>query len=332
MPSMKLRVLLCTVLLFAAALPAVAHAADLAELKAQKAALSAQLETAGAAFRRALYSLENNADRIATLEKRTKRSQADLARAQQNLTIRAQTIYRLGGTDFVSVLLGSTDFVDLMTRMDFVRSIAEQDAVQIRRVKTLRAKLAAETTSLGHEHSTLESNAYSMRVRRRILTKLMVAKQREYEAAKAALGPGAANVRGSYAPAGPNGMVFPVDGPNYYDDSWGAARSGGRTHNGTDIMAASGTPCVAVLSGTVSSKEGGLGGKVIWLDADNGWRFYYAHLSGWAVRSGHVRAGQLIGYVGATGNAAGGAPHCHFEIHPNSGGAVDPHPYLKRMQ
>jgi murein DD-endopeptidase MepM/ murein hydrolase activator NlpD len=82
----------------------------------------------------------------------------------------------------------------------------------------------------------------------------------------------------------------------------------------------------------VSSKEGGLGGKVIYLDGDNGWRFYYAHLSGWEVRSGRVKAGQLIGYVGATGNAAGGAPHLHFQMWTPSGNIVDPYSYLREMQ
>ena len=82
---------------------------------------------------------------------------------------------------------------------------------------------------------------------------------------------------------------------------------------------------VATCDGTVSSKEGGLGGKVIYLDGDNGWRFYYAHLSGWAVRSGRVKAGQLIAYVGATGNAAGGAPHLHFQMWTPGGSLVNPY-------
>jgi putative cell wall-binding protein len=128
-----------------------------------------------------------------------------------------------------------------------------------------------------------------------------------------------------------NGMLFPVDGPCDFQDTFGAPRSGGRTHEGTDIMAARGTPVIATVNGTVSSKDSGLGGRVIYLDGDSGWRFYYAHLSDWAVTSGWVEAGTVIGYVGNTGNASGGACHLHLQMWTPQGALVNPYSYLLKM-
>ena len=126
------------------------------------------------------------------------------------------------------------------------------------------------------------------------------------------------------APAS-SGLVCPVQGAVSFVDSFGAPRSG-HTHQGVDMMAASGTPTVAPVSGTVTHSESSLGGLSWWVDGDDGNRYYGAHLSGYAA-SGHVSAGTVIGYVGDSGNAAG-TPHLHFEIHPGGGSAVDPYPQV----
>jgi len=123
--------------------------------------------------------------------------------------------------------------------------------------------------------------------------------------------------------------LFPVAGPNEYIDSWGFARSGGRRHKGTDIMAALGTPAVAVRDGVVTSGSSGLGGLTVWLETDDGTRYYYAHLDTIIVHEGRVTAGTVLGTVGSTGNASASAPHLHFEIHRPD--ATNPFPELDLM-
>jgi murein DD-endopeptidase MepM/ murein hydrolase activator NlpD len=121
----------------------------------------------------------------------------------------------------------------------------------------------------------------------------------------------------------------PVAGPHSFIDSYGYPRSGGRRHKGVDMMAAKGTPVVAPVSGTVTHRSNRLGGKSFYLTGDDGDSYYGTHLDDYG-SSGWVAAGTVIGYVGATGNAAGGSPHLHFEIHPGGGSPVNPYPTAAR--
>jgi murein DD-endopeptidase MepM/ murein hydrolase activator NlpD len=134
-----------------------------------------------------------------------------------------------------------------------------------------------------------------------------------------------------------HGFVFPVGDPHSFWDSFGAPRMMGtgyeHAHQGTDIMAPSGTPLLACERGIITKMGSDvLGGTKIWVKGQSGTYYYYAHLSSFAegmVDGLVVDAGTVIGYVGDTGNARGGAPHLHFEIHPDGGPAVNPYPLLK---
>ncbi len=130
--------------------------------------------------------------------------------------------------------------------------------------------------------------------------------------------------------------VFPVLGPCWFVDSWHAPRSGGRRHEGVDIIAKSGTPLYAVANGTITriflDRPGSLGGNAVRLTAADGTYFHYAHLSAFADGAGlgaTVIAGQVIGYVGSTGSSS--TPHLHFEYHPGGGQAVNPFPVIKPL-
>lgn len=128
-------------------------------------------------------------------------------------------------------------------------------------------------------------------------------------------------------------------------DSWGDAREGGaRGHHGTDIMARAGTPVIAVADGWIEKLfESGRGGTTLYQrSADRRWTYYYAHLAGYApgVREGmRVRAGQVLGYVGDTGDAGAGNYHLHFGVTRMHGGDrwwqgdnVNPYPLLARSR
>lgn len=128
---------------------------------------------------------------------------------------------------------------------------------------------------------------------------------------------------------------FPVAGLATWTDSWLAPRSNPtpHPHQGNDIFATFGTPVRAPSDGTVRFGEEPSGGKAAYVTEPGGTYYFMCHLEGFApdLQSGDtVTQGQVVGFNGDTGNAKGGAPHVHFEIHPGGGGAVDPKPTLDR--
>ena len=115
-------------------------------------------------------------------------------------------------------------------------------------------------------------------------------------------------------------------------DTWGAARSQGRSHEGIDIFAERGTPLQATTQGIVSKVgEDALGGRVVMIIGPGGAGHYYAHLEDYADISANdwVNTGDTIGYVGDSGNAKGTPPHVHYGIYIN-GSAVNPYPLLQK--
>ena len=129
--------------------------------------------------------------------------------------------------------------------------------------------------------------------------------------------------------------AFPSQGRCTFVDSWHESRSGGRLHIGVDIIGPKGLALYAVVDGTITKMygpESKLSGNALRLTAADGTYFFYAHLDSFAsgITVGTpVRAGQIIGYMGSTGNAGGS--HLHFEVHPGGGEAVNPYPIIKAV-
>lgn len=141
------------------------------------------------------------------------------------------------------------------------------------------------------------------------------------------------------APLSPKGYVFPVYGEASFGDTWGAPRATTGRHQGADIFAPLGAPILAAADGTLFSVGWNrIGGWRLWLRDRQGNQFYYAHLAGYssiARNNAEVKAGQVIGFNGNSGDAQGTPFHVHFEIHPvgllplgYEGGAVSPFDYL----
>lgn len=131
-----------------------------------------------------------------------------------------------------------------------------------------------------------------------------------------------------------SGGYCPVAGAVSFTDSWGAPRSGGRSHKGVDMIAARGVPIVAVYSGTVYRlSDSSLGGKSVYFYSDAGDLYYYAHLDGFAdISPGQdVPGGYVLGYNGSSGNAPDYLPHLHWEYHPGGGEAVNPYPLAREL-
>jgi hypothetical protein len=147
-------------------------------------------------------------------------------------------------------------------------------------------------------------------------------------------------------------LIFPVAGTATYIDDFGQARAGG-THQGNDLMAAKKTPVVAVEAGTVKFwTTSANAGCMLYLHGDSGTTYMYIHLNNdltmrndnrgkcvpgvsyarWLKDGAKVSAGQMVGYVGDSGDANGIASHLHFEVHPGGGAAVSPYPYLQSAQ
>lgn len=252
---------------------------------------------------------------------------AEWQAAQAAINKRADIAYRNGPGSIVEALLHAKTFTQFLTQLGLVRAALKGDTKSLFRVRNLKGeatKLRAELEDRQEDQKQLIAELTRQQDQMEVL---LAAVGREYKKVE------------SEIERRKSGFAFPVHAPYSYTDSWGAPRMEGTSyyhrHEGTDIFALRGTSVVAVVDGVVENVgTATLGGIKLWLRSpgDN-WTYYYAHLSGYApgMTSGlAVKKGQILGYVGNTGNARGTPPHLHFETHVPSGGATNPYPILRR--
>ncbi len=270
-----------------------------------------------------------------------RQSPAEISAAGPQEQARASTLFRFA-------LLGGGDELDRFRVVDQEYDIALTELAGLRdehtdaiaELELRNERLAAELAEMEAQLAVAEEKEAEFR---REVARLEAEERRRLEqerqrrlaeqrrrAAEEAQRRAAEESRRTQAPVlrGPNGFLCPIGGATSFSDTWGAPRSGGRSHKGVDMFAARGTPVVASVSGSVRFRDSSLGGKSFYLDGDDGNRYYGAHLDSYGT-SGRVTAGTVVGTVGNTGNARFSSPHLHFEIHLGGGGAVNPTPTVR---
>jgi murein DD-endopeptidase MepM/ murein hydrolase activator NlpD len=290
-------------------------------------------------------------DEIARTRERLAGLQRDTDALSAVATARAIEAYKGGNANLEAVMAGG-DVMDAMRRSTLLNRVNAQGNNAVDKLGAMTEDLHLEEAALADKLARQQDLLSELRTKRaaveaaladaqkaerdlkarleaaRRTAELRARLQKARAAATSSRAKAAAVLpRGSRSVVVSGGFQCPVPG-SAFSDSFGAARSGGRGHQGVDMMAGFGTPIYAVVSGSVSHTSSGLGGNQIWLAGSDGNKYFYAHLQAYVGGAGTVNAGDQIGRVGDTGNARG-TPHLHFEIHPGGGSAVDPYPTVR---
>ena len=324
-----------------------AAASPLDDLRAKVTAAQQAADAATARYTDAENQLGALETEISTIQGQIKAGRTEMAGLKAIARHRAVAAYLNRGTDAETSIFVDGDPLATARRQKLLNLANAHDDDAIVRLDELTRQLDAQSRDL--EDRRTEQRAIVARLQddqQALESQLQAAQQAEtaYERQLAQLAAAQAAAERARAAAAKQqeqqravqrapvggyvaaGIICPVRGAVSFVDSWGAPRGDTGPHQGVDMMAARGTPDVAVVSGTVVQKDGAISGKGVRLYGDDGNLYYYFHLDAYEGAPGHVQQGQVVGYVGNTGDASGGPTHTHFEVHPGGGAAVDPYP------
>lgn len=329
-----------------------------ADTASELAAARKKVEEAQASANQLAAEFSQVEGRFDALEERSEQLEASIAAAEgeiATLTVevreRAVSAYvRKGaGADGLEALMTTGGPMQAARRTQFLAEENKAADRAIRQLAVLKADLADQRVELRRQRAELEVIRAELQTRMEAMQKVLAEAaaardvlatrlEREKEAAaqaeaarlraiQAASRPPANGGGAGQIIKNPGGGPFqcPVQGSAYVDDY---GPRGGGFHYGIDMMSPVGTPLVAVKAGSFFTMSGGAGGNEVYLNADDGITYFYAHLSGFAGPPRSVVQGEVLGWVGMTGRTSG--PHLHFEMRlggPN-GEKIDPYPTL----
>jgi murein DD-endopeptidase MepM/ murein hydrolase activator NlpD len=306
-----------------------AQVAGLQDARNRAADLASDLDVAAARYEELWAAVEQATFELEELERRATELEAEVALLDGRLADRARELYKHGASTAFELLLGEGGPAAAIERAGLASVIQQRDTVLLEEARASRLALN-QTVAL-------------VEVRRSELAALEAEAEEARDALARELDAAQRRVRGLEALAARQRLIQNARQSGLYScimdrrlvsfrDTWGAPRSGGRRHQGTDVMAPFNVPVYAFTNGVVlrrsSSRLGGLG---LYFRGDDGATYFYAHLNGYtanAVAGRRVVAGEHLGYNGFTGNATRSAPHVHFERQPAGGAKQNPYPYL----
>jgi peptidoglycan LD-endopeptidase LytH len=287
-----------------------------------------QWQETEAELARARDAVDDAASRIDQLEDQ-------LATIRKSLNDRVAAAFMAGGAPSIGALLTADSIEEAADRLQYTQSVVQNDAdlatevgVTVEELRRQQTRLRRAARVQARAAAAIEAQRDRIDERVQELNDVVQELQAKFDAAQQrALGLQGGGSGGGASPTvsitGTGAIqTCPVAGPTSFVDSFGDPRPGGRSHEGIDLIAAYGTPVVAVAPGS-ARPAGSIGGLGVVVQHGSGDWTFYAHLSSYG-SLGSVSAGTVIGYVGPEN----GVNHLHFEYHPNGGAAVNPYAAL----
>ncbi|GIU98396.1 MAG: hypothetical protein KatS3mg014_0012 [Actinomycetota bacterium] len=324
----------------------------LAQIQNQIDAQEAKLDRLQAALNdlaAKLDAAQNEYDAIRLEVVRTRRgieeAERELRGLQTSLNEHARQAYMAGPAESLEFLLGAASLADLSDRLEFLEAEAQQDADLATGVENQLNLLNRQRADLERMLARQAELLRDLRAQRRDLAARFAEQQRAYDRLVWLRSEAASLVEklegrlereqlaqaGTVIVDGPGPLyVCPVAGPRAYASTFGQIHNHPgwtHAHQGNDILSPYGTPIVAPFDGYAVQSTGSTSGLMVTVSGAQG-SAVMMHMSRFGA-AGSVRAGDVIGYIGTSGNAT--TPHTHFEWHPGGGAAVDPYPYLNEV-